>query len=78
MIKSFLQKTGFLIVIMTAGAIPLSYGATVNLKMGGTGSDLGTMHLLAGAYHKHVPGTVIEIQSSIGSTGGIRGGSGCT
>lgn len=42
------------------------------LKLGGTGSALGTMHLLAQAYAKTKPDTSIVVLPSMGSGGGIK------
>lgn len=42
------------------------------LKIGGTGSGLGTMRQLGDAFHKRFPSTQVKVHPSVGSTGGIR------
>lgn len=44
----------------------------VTLRIGGTGTDLGTMRLLANAFEKRFTGTTFDVQPSIGSSGGIK------
>jgi len=42
------------------------------ITIGGTGSALGTMTLMAQAYHKLNPGIKVNVLPSIGSSGGIK------
>jgi phosphate transport system substrate-binding protein len=42
------------------------------LKVGGAGSALGSMKLLAAAFEKKHPGLKVEVLSSLGSLGGIK------
>jgi len=42
------------------------------IRIGGTGNALGTMHLLAQAYHEKHPEMNIIVLPSIGSSGGIK------
>jgi len=42
------------------------------LTIGGTGSALGTMKLLASAFEKIHPGTEVNVLKSLGSSGGIK------
>lgn len=46
-------------------------GETV-IRVGGSGSALGTMNQLAAAYEKSHPGTKIRILPSLGSTAGVK------
>lgn len=57
--------------LLAAGAVIPACVFAATLKIGGTGTDLGTMRLLADAYQKRMPGTKLEIQPSVGSSGGI-------
>jgi phosphate transport system substrate-binding protein len=48
-------------------------GAQQNtLKIGGTGSTLSTMRVLAAAFEQDNPGVTVRVLSSLGSTGGIK------
>ena len=44
----------------------------VEIKLGGTGGDLGTMRMLGAAYKEKNPGTKVIVFPSLGSGGGIR------
>ena len=52
--------------------MPAPVSAETNLRIGGTGSALGTMKLIADAYEKSHPGIKIHIMPSLGSTAGIK------
>lgn len=70
--KIFLVTSAF--VLLTAGgglpAMVLAEKAVVTI--GGTGSGLGTMRLLAAAFEKSHPGANIKVISGMGSSGGIK------
>jgi phosphate transport system substrate-binding protein len=53
-------------------ALPTTAPAETVVKIGGTGSALGTMKQLAEAYEKSHPGISIRILPSLGSTAGIN------
>ena len=59
------------LLVLSLSCVALSAGATP-LKLGGTGSALGTMKALAAAYQKAQPGTEILIVPALGSGGGIK------
>ena len=46
--------------------------AAGELKMGGTGTALGTLHPLAEAFAKQHPDVKVTILPNLGSTGGIK------
>ena len=58
---------------LSLGAALLLPGAAhaESLRLGGTGSALGTMKLLAEGYRKLDPSFVLEIVPNLGSSGGI-------
>lgn len=72
MIKYSSRMIGFILILLTIGVFSPGRSFADTLKLGGTGTDLGTMRLLADAFKKQSPGTTIEIQPSVGSTGGVR------
>jgi len=56
-----------------ATALCFSFAASAaELRVGGTGNALGTMHLLADAYAKSHPDSKITILTSIGTSGAIK------
>ncbi|MEO8332586.1 MAG: substrate-binding domain-containing protein [Gallionella sp.] len=61
----------FVLALLSADLLLPTCGFAAMLRIGGTGADLGTMQLLADAIRKHSPDTKINIQPSIGSSGGI-------
>lgn len=48
-------------------------GHASSIKIGGTGSAIGTMRILADAFQKTHPGLSIEIPKSVGSGGAVKG-----
>jgi len=73
MLKAFLKKlpkVAFLFLLMVAILHSHVYAEEV-IRIGGAGSTLGSMKLLAAAFEKKHPGTKIVVLSSIGSIGGI-------
>lgn len=60
-----------MLVFLTANFIFPACGFAVTLKLGGTGTDLGVMRIMADAFQKRSKGTIIDIQPSVGSAGGI-------
>lgn len=72
MLKYPSRNLVFILALLSTSVILPTYGFADTLKLGGTGTDLGTMRLLADAFKKQSPGTTIEIQPSVGSTGGVR------
>ncbi len=42
------------------------------VRIGGTGSDLGAMNILAGAFERSHPGIKVKVLPSLGSGGGIK------
>ena len=57
--------------LATGIILPLDVSAET-LTLGGTGTDLATMRILGEAFGKLSPPTRLEIQPSIGSSGGIK------
>ena len=63
----------WLIGLALASGLILSATATAEtMTMGGTGSALGTMRLLAESYKKHDPSFSLTIVPSLGSSGGTK------
>lgn len=60
------------IALVTGGILPATAAAETIIKLGGTGSALGTMKQLAVLYEKSHPGIRIRILPSLGSTAGIK------
>jgi phosphate transport system substrate-binding protein len=80
MLKAFLKtlpKVVFLFIAMVA-ILHSQICAEEVITIGGAGSTLGSMKLLAAAFEKKYPGTRVNVLPSIGSIGGIaavsRGG----
>ena len=59
-------------LIATASAGADSATAADSIKIGGTGSALGDMALLAGAYIRTHPDTRVDVLPSLGSAGGLK------
>lgn len=60
------------IVVAAAFIAPSALYAKETLKIGGAGSTLGTMRLLANAFEKRNPRITVEVFPSLGSYGGIK------
>lgn len=60
------------IVLLSVFAVPRQASAVEVIKIGGVGSALGTMKLLASAFEKRHPGTKVEVLSSIGTKGALK------
>jgi len=60
-----------LAMFLTLWNVPGVEAATV-LRIGGNGSALGTLRLLASVYHKRHPDTAIRVVANLGSAGGIN------
>jgi phosphate transport system substrate-binding protein len=58
-------------LLVTGGGIP-SAECAETVKIGGTGSGLGVVRILAETFEKSHPGVSIKVIPSLGSTGGIR------
>jgi phosphate transport system substrate-binding protein len=59
-------------ILLACGVFPATVSAETLIKVGGTGSALGIMKLLAEEYEKSHPGVRVRIMPSLGSTGGIK------
>jgi phosphate transport system substrate-binding protein len=74
MLNAFLKKlpkVAFLFLTMVAILYSQVYAEEV-IRIGGAGSTLGSMKLLAAAFKKKHPGTRVVVLPSIGSIGGIE------
>jgi phosphate transport system substrate-binding protein len=58
--------------LVVCGALPATAPAESVVKVGGTGSALGTMKQLVDLYEKSHPGIRLQILPSLGTTGGIK------
>ncbi len=70
--KSCMVMVMTLAVVCAGWASPDSVPAETVLKIGGTGSALGTMKQLVEEFEKKQPGIKIQILPSLGSTAGIK------
>ena len=59
-----------LLSVLSAGTSPSAHAET--LKIGGTGSAMGTMRILGDAFIRSHQAATIEVQPSLGSGGGIK------
>jgi len=69
------NKSGFLrVLLVLAAAVVFASAARAEsvVRVGGAGSTLGTMKLLAGEFEKAHPEVKIQIFPSLGSSGGIK------
>lgn len=69
-IKFFILLVGA--AVMLSGAAPPAASAATIVRVGGTGSALGAMKLLAEAYEHLHPDVKIHVLPSLGSTAGIK------
>ncbi|GFO69784.1 hypothetical protein GMLC_33630 [Geomonas limicola] len=60
-----------LATLLTLWSVHAAEAATL-LRIGGNGSALATLRLLAAAYHKRHPDTTIRVLPNLGSSGGIN------
>lgn len=58
--------------ILTASSVAASNALAQQLKVGGTGSALGTMSALADSYRKKDPSFELTVVPNLGSSGGIK------
>ncbi len=70
--KSIFSVLFFITAMIFCCTLPGAVAAEDVLKIGGTGSALGTVKLLAEAYEKSHPGIRVQIFPSLSSTGGIK------
>ena len=70
----FSKSPGSLVIVCCAllAMRCVSAASAAEIRIGGTGNALGTMHLLAEAYEKSHPGSKITILTSIGTSGAIK------
>lgn len=69
--KSWFSKTMLRALITIAALCSTAQAADV-VRIGGAGSGLGPLKILAAAFEKSHPGTTIKILPSLGSAGGIK------
>jgi phosphate transport system substrate-binding protein len=62
----------FFIIVALSLTLPATVFAEGILKIGGSGSSLGTMKLLAQAFEKSPPGVKVKVLASLGSAGAIK------
>jgi len=62
----------FLIMLITGISLTAKTFAAEVIKIGGTGSALATMRVIADIFEKENPGVKVEVLPSLGSTGGIK------
>ena len=65
-------RTLISLLFFAAALLPAELLAEETIRIGGTGTGLGTMALIASAFQKKHPGIKIRIMSSIGSSGAIK------
>ena len=70
--KKNILRILLLIVITAGGGLPQPVFAETIVKIGGAGSALGSMRVLAESFEKSQPGVKIQLLPSIGSQGGIK------
>lgn len=60
------------LILACAGFSSGAWAQANVLRVGGTGTTLGTMGMIAKAFEQANPGQSVQVLSSLGSTGGIR------
>lgn len=72
--RSFVRRT-FAVLLASAALAALAVlpASAETLRIGGTGSALGMMKLLADEFEKLNPDVAVKIYPSLGSTGAVRG-----
>ena len=71
-IRTFSARTLFSLLLLIATLLPTPLLAQETIRIGGTGTGLGTMILIASAFQKQHPEIKIRIMPSIGSSGAIK------
>lgn len=71
-LQTIAARTLFPVLILAAALLPTPLRAFETIRIGGTGTGLGTMTLLASAFQKKHPEIKIRIMPSIGSSGAIK------
>jgi len=71
-LRAFSARTVFSLLFLAAALLPTPLLALETIRIGGTGTGLGTMTLLATAFQKKHREIKIRIMPSIGSSGAIK------
>jgi phosphate transport system substrate-binding protein len=71
-LKTFSTRTMVVLLFLVAALQPTPLLAQETIRIGGTGTGLGTISLLASAFQKKHPEIKIRIMPSIGSSGAIK------
>lgn len=70
--KFFLVTSAFVLLTVGVWLPPTTLAENAVVTIGGTGSGMGTMRLLAAAFEKSHPGINVKVISGLGSSGGIK------
>lgn len=71
-LRTFSARTLFSLLLLVATLLPARLWAQETIRIGGTGTGLGSITLLASAFQKKYPDIKIRIMPSIGSSGAIQ------
>lgn len=71
-LRTISARTAFALLFFAAALLPTPLRAHETIRIGGTGTGLGTMTLLASAFQKKHPEIRIRIMPSIGSSAAIK------